>query len=427
MPSGAHTSMVGFSKISLWFSIRDKLLIAFVGLSALPLTIVGVYGIVSNLKVMEEIAYENLNHDVQTIRQRTANFLASVEQDLNVFRNSSLLQQFVAELQSPQKEIRRNKLLGQLTDELLAFARTKKIYYQIRMIDRRGDELFRIESEQGTDFGRTYRAARVTEARRIRESYYFFLIEDLEPSQIACVPAELRYRQKEQVAAITFAMPILTANGLAGILIANVFAEELFKVIEAGGRFVDTGTIVLVNGEGHYVYHSEKKSAWDVLLASRDEDNLKHDYPPEVVDRLISGQEGTFTVGNQILSYAPLFPFQRMAAGEEAGVDLAVSLFVFEGVSKDLVMKPVYKLAWIYTGFLVFFLVTAAGLGLLATRRFTKPIGELQVGADIISEGSYSHRIDIQTGDEIEKLAEKFNAMAASLERHEEEIWQHRA
>ena len=426
--------MTIFSRISRWFSIREKLLIAFVGLSAIPLAIVGVHGIISNVQMMEQIAIENLTHDVHTIREKTANFLANVEQDLNVFRNSSLLQEFVNVSETPSAGPSAERVLRQLTAELLAFAQTKKIYYQIRMLDRRGDEFFRIETEHDANGsparpqsgGRTYRVVPATQAHHIRENYYFFLIEELEPAQIACVPVELRYGERGQIAAISFVMPIVTTRGVAAILIANVFAEELFKVLEPAGRFAEDGTVVLVNGEGHYVYHSQKKNKWDLLLASRDEDNLQHDFPSNVVSQLVSGEKGTLAVGNQIISYAPLFPFQSPSITEETGAGLAVSLFLFESVSRDLVMKPVYTLAWTYTGFLVFFLVTAVGLGLLATRQFTKPIERLQMGADIISEGSYSHRINIQTGDEIEKLARKFNAMAASLEQHEEEIHLHR-
>jgi PAS domain S-box-containing protein len=72
------------------------------------------------------------------------------------------------------------------------------------------------------------------------------------------------------------------------------------------------------------------------------------------------------------------------------------------------------------------FLALAFGLGILATQQFARPIATVQQGAEIIADGNYSHRLHIDTGDEIEKLAEQFNSMAASLERHEQEIQLHR-
>ena len=88
--------MLNPNKIFPWLSIRSKLLIAFAGLSILPLTFVGIYGILSNVRTMQEIAFENLSHDVQTIKGKTANFLESIESDLRVLRNSAVLERFIS-------------------------------------------------------------------------------------------------------------------------------------------------------------------------------------------------------------------------------------------------------------------------------------------------------------------------------------------
>jgi PAS domain S-box-containing protein len=72
------------------------------------------------------------------------------------------------------------------------------------------------------------------------------------------------------------------------------------------------------------------------------------------------------------------------------------------------------------------FLLCAIGLGLLATVQFTRPIAELQHGAEVIASGHYETRLHIETHDEIEHLAKQFNVMAEALEGHELEIQQHR-
>ena len=64
--------------------------------------------------------------------------------------------------------------------------------------------------------------------------------------------------------------------------------------------------------------------------------------------------------------------------------------------------------------------------GLLAfvlARRMTHPIHLLEKGTERIGAGQFDHRIEIKTGDELERLADSFNAMAVELavsqERHE--------
>ena len=50
-------------------------------------------------------------------------------------------------------------------------------------------------------------------------------------------------------------------------------------------------------------------------------------------------------------------------------------------------------------------------------RRMTNPISEISRVAHDIARGNFSHRININTGDEIELLADQFNRMSAALEK----------
>lgn len=49
------------------------------------------------------------------------------------------------------------------------------------------------------------------------------------------------------------------------------------------------------------------------------------------------------------------------------------------------------------------------------TRRITNPLGKLKQGAEIIGKGNLDYKIEIKTGDELEKLAGAFNKMTEDL------------
>ena len=417
--------MLNLNTIFPWLSIRSKLLIAFAGLSILPLSLVGIHGIRSNVQTMREIALENLNRDVLTIKWKTANFLENIESDLRVLRNSVLLEQFISKREH-HPTLTYETDLQQIGKEFLAFAKTRNIYYQLRMVDENGDELLRVEP--AADSAKGYRIVPQSELRSSRESFYFLLIQDLKRDQIAFAPAELADQNNERIPVISFAMPLIGIGWRPGILIANVFVKDLLQVIEGKRHFEEGGKVVLVTGDGHYLYHSEKKTDWNKLLASREEDNVQREYPPEVAAAILSGKEGTITEGiEEIISYAPLFPKENPAGDNGIAAGLTVPVAVFESVSYDAIMGPVRSFAWTFAVFLLLFLGSAIGLGLLATQQFTKPISALQRGAEIIAKGNYGHRLRVETHDEIEKLAAQFNLMAASLESHEREIQHHRA
>jgi two-component system sensor histidine kinase AtoS len=414
------------NKILPWLSIRSKLIIAFVGLSIVPLVLVGIHSIFSNVHMMENIAIENLNHDVTTIREKSSNFLSGIESDLRTLRNSTLFEIFVNNSDNKKLDPD-NRILKQINSELLSFCKTKNIYYQLRVINEKGDELLRIEDHNVNDSTHDFRTTALNELRHSRETYYFIMINNLLKDQIAFAPAELVHGKDKRVPVISFAMPIFVSSHRIGILIANVYAKEFFQVIESRPHLEKRGKVVLIRDDGNYLYHSEKKKDWNKLLASRVEDNLHNDYPADVVNKILSGNEGVVTEGvNEIISYAPLFPNPDFSSGGKIATGLTAKSYIFESVPKDVIMGPVRSFALTFTGFLLLFLVTAIGLGLLATRQFTKPILALQRGAEIIAEGNYGYRLHVETHDEIEKLAAQFNSMAASLEAHSLEIQQHR-
>jgi len=64
-------------------------------------------------------------------------------------------------------------------------------------------------------------------------------------------------------------------------------------------------------------------------------------------------------------------------------------------------------------------------MALAWSRSISHPLREFTTGASVISHGSFQHRIEVHTRDEIEQLAESFNDMAEKLGHSYEEIAAH--
>jgi len=65
-------------------------------------------------------------------------------------------------------------------------------------------------------------------------------------------------------------------------------------------------------------------------------------------------------------------------------------------------------------------LIIALGLGILFVRRLARPLAELRVAAEQISQGKLEPRVHITSSDELGRLGRTFNQMAESLQRSEE-------
>ena len=76
---------------------------------------------------------------------------------------------------------------------------------------------------------------------------------------------------------------------------------------------------------------------------------------------------------------------------------------------------PIYATLWRTGGLLLGGAAFAALLAYWLARRMTEPIGVLERGTERIGAGQFDYRIDIATGDEFERLANRFNQMAGEL------------
>ena len=410
---------MNLNKLFPWLSIRYKLIIAFAGLSVLPVVLVSVWSILSNVRALKQVAYENLTHDVHIIRDNTANFLTRVEGDMRILHQFTLFRDLMERRAFPPAAV---KIAN---EEALSFMQSRGIYDQLRLIDADEDEVLRIECDNPLDSVRHYHLVPHEALRRGSEKYYELLTGGLHSGDVVLMPAEILSQHGQRIPVISVAMPIDMRRAGRFILVANVFAKDFFAVVESDRHLDVKGKVIIVTHDGHYLYHSEKKTDWNRLLAAREEDNLQHDYPAAVASAVLSGKEGITTgMEGEIVSYAPLLRSGDSRFNVEPA--FTTPFFVVESVPTDLILGPARSFAETFLVFLGAFLIAAVGLGLLATRQFTRPIAELEKGAAVISRGNYSHRLSVETHDEIERLAGQFNLMAASLEEREREIRQHR-
>lgn len=76
---------------------------------------------------------------------------------------------------------------------------------------------------------------------------------------------------------------------------------------------------------------------------------------------------------------------------------------------------PIYAALWRTGSLLLVGSILAGLIAVSLARRMTEPIRLLEHGTERIGAGQFEHRIEITTGDELQRLADSFNAMAAEL------------
>ncbi len=184
----------------------------------------------------------------------------------------------------------------------------------------------------------------------------------------------------------------------AGIVIAKINLKLIWDVISAIhiGR---TGVAFVVDHPGHLVAHP------DLSLVLRGSDAS--------TAALLRGMQASAlaaagrAVATTDLGNRPVLAAMAAVTGPH--------WFVIATEPLSEALTPVWAALWRTFYLLLAGASIAGGLAYFLARRMAGPIGLLEQGAARIGAGQFDQRIEINSGDELEQLADRFNHMAGEL------------
>jgi class 3 adenylate cyclase len=180
-----------------------------------------------------------------------------------------------------------------------------------------------------------------------------------------------------------------------GIAIAEVNLKLIWDVISAI-KVGESGSAFVLDGPGRLIAHP------DLSLVLRGDD--------EVTLRPFHLLREAVKAGN-----ATGFDLRGNAVAAAAAPVTGPGWTVLVQQPLSEAFGPIYSALWRTAGLL---LVGAGFAGVLAyvlAHRMTEPIRLLEEGTQRIGAGRFDYRIEMNTGDEFQRLADSFNAMAAEL------------
>src|SRR5262249_20912849 len=97
---------------------------------------------------------------------------------------------------------------------------------------------------------------------------------------------------------------------------------------------------------------------------------------------------------------------------------------VFVDLPSDEAYAPMYSSTGLTGPLLLFALAISIVASLRLTHAMVRPVEALQDAAERLGRGDLADRIEVTTGDELERLAEAFNRMAAHVQESYERLEQ---
>ncbi|MCX6154796.1 MAG: sensor histidine kinase [Candidatus Kapabacteria bacterium] len=383
-------------KIFRKLKIQGKLNFLFIVLTTIPVLVISSIVMQKLINNKREEALRNVKNEVISIKERTNLVLSRINRELIMLSKTKEVRHLIENYSSSQFELiteynpAQNEIIELFKDGL---------YFKIEFINSSGRKFSSIFFDSISTY--------ITPKNKLSRKpilFYVDVISDMKKGDLKLSPSEIKMPETGKIVpSIDCIFPIYNDKGKPEtIIIASIHAENFFKLFTISDR--DTSIkVVMCNGEGFYLYHSLKKNNWNRLLASRQEENLQHDYGEEVADSILNGKSGRVMNNSQrIIEYTNIF---------EMGNSNANRYVVFTEIPTSIVFAPVNKLFITLIILLVLVLLTSIIIAYYASSMFTKPIAKLIQGTKIIREGNLDYKLDIQTSDEIQDLAQNFNEL----------------
>ena len=377
--------------------IQGKLTAILILLSTLPLILLGIYTVQQQIGFKQDQDIRDIESDVKGLKKRTELFLAKIESEIILIMKSTELKKMLAALEN-DKPIN-NQLQQNVEKEFVNILTDNDYYLKINLLNKNGKEIVSAIND-----GEKPRAVMKNLLSKVPRLFYVSIANEMNPGEINLSPSEIRNPINNKfIPIIDFILPVYNQkNKVSAIVTVNIRSEKLFELLVPSFG-TSSKRIIIVNGEGFYIFHSERKNNWNSLFANRFDENIFRDYSHEVAQNILSSKTGTtLRLQNRIVQYSPIFSESKTATNR---------YFIVEDMPADVVLPSVEKLKLLFLILIIGSGILSILIGFWAARIFLRPIKQLIKGTQIIRNGNLDYELHINTHDEIQELVNNFNQL----------------
>ena len=253
--------------------------------------------------------------------------------------------------------------LGEWSKELYIYSKNKKMYDQIRYIDKKGSELVRINSNRIDP--NTPLIIKKSELQNKKDRYYFKKSIDLKSNQIYVSPLDLNKENKEieipLKPMIRFATPVFNSDEeVEGVVVLNYLGKKLLDKISTLYMKKPYTIPLLLNKESYYLL-GEKEKEWGFMYEGKKGINFKNDFP-DIWEEIEKNESGQYMNGSQLFTYTKIRPLETINTMLESKKDyywIMVSYVPKEYINS---IKGEKILTFLFSGIIILTILTLVSL-----------------------------------------------------------------
>ena len=191
------------------------------------------------------------------------------------------------------------------TEDLVFFSTRKKIYDQIRLLDIKGQELLRINYQNGTPV--------VVSKHQLQDKsdrYYFTKSIPLQYNEIFVSPFDLNMEQgqieKPFKPVIRFCTPVFNSSGeKLGVAVFNFLGNYLLRQLDQDSSV--PGKISLLNSGGYWLKNHDHSLEWAFMFKDKNKINFINFFPA-AWQKIVAQDNGHFNFDNGMINFTTIYP-----------------------------------------------------------------------------------------------------------------------
>ncbi len=234
-------------------------------------------------------------------------------------------------------------------------------------------------------------------------------------NRIKAYLSDVSYHDKTETYAFDIVYPIVDekAGGFMGII----------RMVHDAGMFFNEVTNIRIGKTGHANLISSAGTIIVCPIYPIKSHNITESLIVEIFKKRLGwtiAEDDAHGGKNSVVGFAPVnFVEKNSSDGINFG---GKKWYIFVRQDPSETYAPINRLMWQVSIIALSLAIVLGALGFYAANRIMKPIHTLHTGAEIIGNGDLTHRVSVNTGDEIEQLAKEFNHMAEKLKIRQEDL-----
>ncbi len=390
--------------------VQFRFFIGLIVVAVIPLLFFGMYGYQSSAGFAERVEMEKIN-----------SYHKEIGNDINAyFRTSVSDVQYIKELLElgsalhPQHES--DAFFDYAAMSFSTFIKTHKNYDHVRIMDKNGMEIVRINNVAGNPVQ--------IPADRLQDKSdrdYYKASMDLLNGEIYISPIDLNIEndtyEKPYKAVVRYVTPInvkVNDHSERYFLVANLNVSYLLSELRGDiltSAFKET---YIIDGDGYYLLNEESEKEWGFAEAGDEQESWYKDVKNsekwlsmELGTQVVtSAADGSANDGSFFINWHPV----RIECVDDT------RWTIITVIPDEKYLLPVFVYMRSYIGLVATTLVLLFILSTTIASRLSKPIRDISKAVSEIGKGNFQTPLDVRGGAEIDILAYEIKKMSFELE-----------